>query len=334
MKIKNWLSYSFCSIIMFNSIVVFLMYWSDTYSIAHPKRTEFYTEPNTRISKVDYILENKTLYDSFIFGSSRVTAINPLKITNGKYYNMSYSEGIPHEHLLNIRLFLKNGVKIKNLLIGLDEFSYQVSFKKHQQQGLTKLHYLATETNKLIYFKENFMRMPLGEDRRHFEKMLTQSKIFFELDVSNQKNYYLKKSNKNKRYYHTKKHLTNEVFNKPTLYNGNVINDTIDDIQEIKNICLKNNINCKFFINPVHKTTYRYVDKELLKEFKKKLQYITGYYDFTLPSIISKSNYYWIETSHYRDIVGDMIIDYIYNKNTDSLLSPLQKKHDIFMPFL
>lgn len=321
MKTKNWLIYSFSMILTLNSIIICLMYWSDTYSISHPKRIQFYTEPNTRVLKVEYILENKSIYDSFIFGSSRVTAINPLRITDGKYYNMTYSEGIPHEHLLNIRLFLKSGVYIKNLLIGLDEFSYQVSFRQHQQQGLTKLHYLATDTNQYLYFKENFIRLPLGEDRSHIKKKILQSQEFVKLDISNQKNYYL--NYMDKKDYNTQEHIENKVFNKPTLYSGDELRDTINDIQEIKNICLKNSINCNFFINPIHKTTYKYVDKQLLNEFKSELSKITNFYDFTLPSIVSDNNYYWHETSHYRNIVGDMIIDNIYNKNINDLVSKI-----------
>ena len=51
-------------------------------------------------------MNNKKKYDSFIFGSSRVGKINPLKIENGKYYNMTYSEGLPREHYQNIKFLI------------------------------------------------------------------------------------------------------------------------------------------------------------------------------------------------------------------------------------
>lgn len=317
MNYKKWLRGSILLIISFMVIVVSLMYWSDTYSVAHTNRIMFYTEPNTKVLKVDYILKNIKKYDSFIFGSSRVGAINPTKIKNGNYYNMTYSEGIPHEHLLNIKLFIKSGIKIKNLLIGIDDFSYKVSFEKHQQQGLTKSHYLATDTNKLIYLKDNFMRFPLGEDRSHIKKKLLKSKGMFMTDVSKQTENLLKKEVDPKDY-NISTHLNDPIFNKPTQYIGNLIDTTIEDIKKINEICISNNINCKFFINPIHKTTYDYLDKKQFERFKNKLSQVVEYYDFSYVENISENNYYWHETSHFRGIVGDMIIDRLFNEQNVS----------------
>jgi hypothetical protein len=302
------------------------MLWSDTYSNIHTKRIKFFTEPNNNIKKVTYILENKNLYNSFIFGSSRVGFINPLLIKNGKYYNMTYPEGIPHEHLINIKLFINSGIKIKNLLIGLDEFSYQVSFKKHQNQGLTKAHYLATKTNFLIYCRELYLRFPLSEDRHHIRKKIFGGRTFTS-DITKQ---YLHFKNIEKTFsrsmFTTKKHLENKIFQKPTLYNGDTLKETLQDIKEIKDICNKEKINCIFFINPIHQKTYEYTNKKLLNQFRKELSKITPYYDFSYPSFISKDNSYWIETSLYLINVGDMMIDTIYNnKKTDGFGKYIKK---------
>lgn len=313
MNIKQWITYSFL-LTTFIIIAIFsLMKWSDTYSNTHYNRTKFYSEPNKNVLKVHYILTNKEKYDSFIFGSSRVGSINPLKIQNGKYYNMTYSEGLPKEHLLNIKLFLKEGVHIKNLLIGLDEFSYQVSFAKHQHQGLTKAYYKATNTPLSIYYRQLYLRFPLGEDRHHIKKEILHFPIYFTIDISKQKENY---ENAMKAFDKTKllsnKHLNDEIFDKPTYYNGNALEHTLQDIKQIKQLCVKNDINCTFFINPIHQKTYEFTNKELLKIFKQKLQSITDYYDFTGPSYITTHNQYWHETSHYTLEVGDMIIDTIY----------------------
>ena len=290
------------------------MQWSDTYSNIHYNRTKFYSEPNKNVLKVDYILRNKNKYDSFIFGSSRVGSINPLNINNGKYYNMTYSEGLPKEHLLNIKLFLKQGVKIKNLLIGLDEFSYQVSFEKHQHQGLTKAYYKATNTPIFLYYRELYLRFPLGEDRHHIQKKIVHSKRYFSMDISKQhENYINAMKDFNKSKFMSNQHLHDKIFNKPTYYNGNTLTQTLHDIKEIKNTCINYDINCTFFINPIHQKTFEFTNKELLKKFKQKLQYITGYYDFSNPSYISQNNQYWHESSHYTLEVGNMIINTVYH---------------------
>jgi RNase H-fold protein (predicted Holliday junction resolvase) len=108
--------------------------------------------------------------------------------------------------------------------------------------------------------------------------------------------------------------LENKIFQKPTLYNGDTLKETLQDIKEIKDICDKEKINCIFFINPIHQKTYEYTNKKLLKEFKLKLSKITDYYDFSIQNKISKDNSYWIETSHYTIEIGNIIINKIYNK--------------------
>ena len=81
----------------------------------------------------------------------------------------------------------------------------------------------------------------------------------------------------------------------------------------IKNICNKNSINCIFFINPIHNTTYQFTNHKLLYSFREQLSKITDYYDFSHPNYISMKNQFWQETSHYHLNVGDLIIDKIYN---------------------
>jgi len=314
MKTTHWIFGAVFLAFMFITTNFLLMFWSDTYSNTHYNRTHFYTEPNKNVLKVHYILQHKDLYDSFIFGSSRVGNINPLKIHDSKYYNMTYSEGIPEEHFLNIKLFLHEGIKIKNLLIGLDEFSYQVPFAKHQHQGLTKAYYKATNTSKFIYYRELYLRFPLGEDRHHMMKRMLQKPTILTMDISQQVNNYKKvQEDFNINDYSTEKHLKDPRFLKPTYYNGNCLKQTLKSIQQIKQLCTKNDINCKFFINPIHNKTYEYTNKKLLLKFKEELAKITDYYDFSTQTYISKNNKYWLDTSHYRLDIGDLIIKTIYN---------------------
>jgi hypothetical protein len=313
MAIKQWLNYAFLLVLLILATVFSLLKWSDTYSNTHPLRTHFLTEPNKNVLKVDYILRNREFYDSFIFGSSRVGSINPLHIKNGKYYNMTYSEGLPKEHLLNIKLFLEKGIQIKNLLIGLDDFSYKVSFKKHQHQGLTKADYRATHTPYYSYLRELYLRFPLGEDRHHIIKKFKAEKGWY-LDVSKQYESYKKvQESFDRKIYETKEHLTSPKFLEPTLYSGDYMQETLQAIKEIVQICKKDNIQCTFFINPIHHTTYKYTDLAQLNKFKEELAKITPYYDFTLPGKITNDNSYWIETSHYTLEVGDMILKRIFD---------------------
>ena len=96
-------------------------------------------EPNLHLIKVKHVISNPTRYNSFLFGSSRAGKIDTRKmIDNNKWYNLYYSEGVPLEHLEDIRMILKNKVIIKNIIIGLDDISYLIDPALHQKQYLRK----------------------------------------------------------------------------------------------------------------------------------------------------------------------------------------------------
>jgi hypothetical protein len=103
-------------------------------------------------------------------------------------------------------------------------------------------------------------------------------------------------------------HINNKKFKKPFYYRGDRIVDTINEIEEIKNICASNNIKLVLFINPIHKTTYLDSDPLQLDAFKRELVKVRDYYDFSGLNSITIDNYCYYETSHYRYFVADMIL--------------------------
>lgn len=105
------------------------------------------------------------------------------------------------------------------------------------------------------------------------------------------------------------------MFERPTIlgnYENNRIDEVIREIQEIKKLCDDNNIELTVIFNPLHITTYENQNKEKLSEFKSRLAEIIDYWDFNNINEVTTNNYYWYETSHYREIVGAMILKTIY----------------------
>lgn len=299
-----------------------LLVWTDTYSVLHPKNTYFFDEPNRNFLKVEYILAHPKQYDGFIFGSSRVAAILPQNLKGAHFYNMTYSEGIPHEHLLNLRLFLKHGVPIKKVLLGIDEFSYQVSFEQHQQRWLTRAHPLAANSSWSDFYRFYFFRLPTKHDKSQFKKKITPSMQPMKMDIEDQDYFY-------------KIFLTNlpnvnandPKYRIPTHYSGNTLDSTLKDIQDIVTLCKENNISLTVFMNPIHHTTYNDTNKVLLQQFKYSLQSITPYYDFSGPNEITNNNLNFLDTSHYTTEIGDYMIKTMLMNNTPSSnpnLNPIQ----------
>ncbi len=103
-------------------------------------------------------------------------------------------------------------------------------------------------------------------------------------------------------------------FLKPFHFEGENITNTLVTMKEIVDLAKKNRIGLVIFINPVHKTTYLDTDLRQFALFKKELAAITDYYDFSGLNSITTNNYYYYETSHYRPLVGDMMLKVMFGK--------------------
>jgi hypothetical protein len=317
MNTKIWIIFSFILIALLLAINTVVMAWSDTYSVAHPNRQLYYSEPNRNFLKMEFIRTHPKMYDSFIFGSSKVGSINPRVLDDGHFYNMTYSAGIPREHLLNLKLMIHSGVKIKNLLIGLEDISYQESFVKRQFQGITKAHPMATGESWFEFYFFYFFRFPSDLDRKNVKAVWSNKKEAYPMDVVNQDKFYKDLEAFSQAITIDEKlHINDPKFLVPAKFKGNELKATLEDIQQIVDVCNKYEIKVKFFINPIHITTYNATDKALLKEFKTSLATITDYYDFSGPSSITRDNRYWSDTTHFDTRVGNYIIESLYGYGT------------------
>lgn len=306
----------------YTNLIIFLIiiccvclynYKLDPYGMWKEDYSNQVLEPNKNYIKTKYILNNPDKYDSFIFGSSRVGAIEAELIPNGNYYNMTYSQGLPAEWLDNVETFLENGVRIKNVIIALDDFSFTVDPSSHYKEPLripySKLnnpfkffkYYLLRDPNDL-YNRETIKgdkinhrdgaNMDLYGTGRGFNTFSDEIKYLSEI---------------------TDEELKADRYNNPTVYfDLNRISKTIEEIQSLKDLCIDNNINLTVIFNPIHHTTYEAIDKDILKDALTELAKVTDFWNFTSPNSISSNNYYWLETSHYRLIVGRMILERVF----------------------
>lgn len=113
------------------------------------------------------------------------------------------------------------------------------------------------------------------------------------------------------------KHINDKKFMISNHYTGNRIKETITTIREIVDLSKKYNFNLTIFINPIHKTTYLGTSFNNFQTFKNELAKLTNYYDFSGLNSITTNNYYYYETSHYRDVVGELIKKRLFDSNYD-----------------
>lgn len=276
----------------------------DPYNVFHYNCIRFNgVEPNQNFIKTRYIIDNPERFDSFLFGSSRVGMMDVSRIRSGHFYNMAYSEGLPAEHLRNLRLFLKHGVRISNVWIGVDNISCFVDPAKHQ--GV-------------------LMRREYPEDERLWKFYLPYvncSMAFHSLDTimaadrsdgEKEEDFYLTGNSWLSQEINRREKANRPAWDKH--YKAR-FSECLQELRQIMQLCQEHGIRLTFFTNPLYENTYEKCLAEGYGEFLKALAKVTPYHDFSgIPMTTNRDCY--IESSHYRFKVGDFMIEAL--ENTDA----------------
>lgn len=284
----------------------------DPYNVFHPsKLVNNGVEPNKNYIKMKNVLDHPDKFDSFLFGSSRVGFLDVERMNDGTYYDMMYSEGLPAEHLDNLRTMINHGVIPKNVIIGVDDITYFVDPSLHENILYRKpfpwdgsvldkagfyIKYLdIVTTAKSIKTMEEHDAWDTGYGERLLTKGTENLDIESQFDATGAKPYWAD-------YYMPR------------------TEQALADIQAIIDLCKENNIHLTFFTNPLHGLTYTKDIENGYLTFLSDLAEITDYYNFSGYNnyTMDSSNYY--ETSHYTRELGDKVIDAIfYDKVEDDL---------------
>lgn len=298
----------FCAIIVVN-------YYFDFYAVFNQNK-EHYVSINDRYAKVAYILNNKRMYDTFIFGSSRVQKMDSL-ILSTKAYNMGVVAGLPEDCLRDLRILLNNAIKMKNIYLGIDNFSYRNDYQ-YEIQGINRIPYIENYNDRMRYLLEVAFKVPDFEGLK--ERVLYDNNKLGKNYLTTSGKYSVPESVERNINNSIEKYVYDEKFKKPYFNENNEhIDSTISIIKEIKQICDDNNINLVVFFNPVHITSYLKDDIEISNRFKKELANITDFYDFNYINFITVNNYFWYETSHPRYFVCDWQLKVITNQYDEKI---------------
>ncbi|MGP1992290.1 hypothetical protein D9V96_010410 [Zobellia laminariae] len=305
----------FLMIIAYNLVV-------DPYGVIIGNMEKQVDEPNQHYLKTKHLLQNPEKYDSYFLGSSRVGKIDTRNIDdNNHWYNLSYSEAVPNESLQDLNILLNNGVKIKNIIMGLDDISYQVSPNRHLSESMRKPY-----ANCSLY---SYLVLRPSSVERLRNKFNDKKEVFYDIYnsglpiVLNHDDWINS---------HKELHINSRKFSIPTYfpYYSNRINETIIEIEEIIKICDKNKISLTLFINPMHISTYLNLDIDEYLEFLNLLVKLKPFYDFSGVNKITSNNYNYYETSHFRPHIGEMMkSDILNNGNKISTFITVENFNDM-----
>jgi hypothetical protein len=285
----------------------------DPYSVLRKDFKHMIICPNERIVKTDHILKNPGKYDSLIFGSSRVSQV-PVDVINRatgwRCYNMSFASGVVVECRDTMKLLIRRGVSIKNVIVGLDYFSFQSLPPANQVRtmmypdslwGAVKMYY-------------TFLTLEPDTSILH-EVRFDGTNAFY--DITEGGGYDLIRKERDIRL-HPEKHPAR--FAQPIMVVcTRRLPETMDEIRDIIELCAKNNITLKFFFNPGHASSYLCDDMEFMNSVRKQLAAITDYWDFTRPGPVTMDNFNYSDIIHYRKNVGKMVMERMFKPDRAGL---------------
>ena len=268
-------------------------------------------EPNKSYVKMMNILKNPDKFDSFLFGSSRAGFFDVSKMDDGNYYCMAYSEGIPAEHLQNLKDLVKRGIKIKNVTMGVDDISYFVDPAFHKDQLYRKqFPWSGTNTDKADFYLSYLDLITLSQSIEVIMKHKNTDPHYGErLLATGTENLSIATD-----FHYEKTDATWSDYYYPR-------EESLDEIREIVDFCRENDINLRIFTNPLNGYTYAKDIANGYIKYLKELAKVTPYWNFSGFNNVTldMTNYY--ETSHFSPEVADEIIERIYhNKGDEELL--------------
>ena len=281
----------------------------DPYSVLRKSYKSMFICPNERFVKTDYILRNPRKYDSYLFGSSRVSQI-PVeligKATGEKVYNMTYISGVLSDHLYVLKLFLKNRVTVRNVIIGLDYYSFK---ELPPESHIRTIRYPDTLWDTAHFY---YTYLSLEPDSGMLKEIRFDGvEALYQLHTTG--GYiFLKKEELMKR--DPAKHAARFAGPVPVVCLRR-IDDAFKELLEIMDLCRKNNISLRLFINPVYVKLYLCDDIDFLNQVRTRLSQVTDYWDFSSPGPITEDCMNYNDMIHYRRNVGAMVVERMYDPN-------------------
>jgi len=306
---KKFLLKVFTYFLIFTTLIAFFCGTIDPFNVMHTDRIrDNGVEPNKNYIKMTYILNNPQKFDSFVFGSSRVGNIHVEKIPGVRCYNMTYSMGLPKEHLDNINTFLSAGIRPKRIYIGVDSLSYTNDPDDHLDNRLW-CPYEHLKKNTITFLKLYFDPAIVSESFSTVIQGHTPSEEYVERFYQ-----YGWDSDYNRESAFS---LDNAY---PNVFPGYRMQETLDEIAEIVKVCKENDIELVIFTNPLSSVTYEASLEQDYLLFLEQLAKVTPYYNFSGYNAVTTDSKYYLDSSHYTAEASDLLIECMCNgKRYDEL---------------
>jgi len=265
-------------------------------------------EGNIGFLKMVHVLESE-IYDSFVFGSSRVRfgidADYLDELTNDHWYKFDYPGGVLREHLHNLRVLVESERDVKSVLLAVDDF---VLYERRNNESDYNYRLYPIGWLEWVQFYQFYLFKWPGKIERAINlgetKLVPTDRIQgerkgidFGLDTSDARELRL-----------LSELPQGMAYGSATPY----MSEVLAELRQIKYLCNQYGIDLQVIITPRHYKTMLSRNWDVLAEFRRKMAEITEFYDFNgvIPQTLDAR--YWRETSHFHPEVGREISRVIF----------------------
>ena len=302
---------------IFCMVIVGYNYFKDEFCVFH-KITQSsvnkkYFWPNERMLKTKYILQNPSKYDSFLFGSSKANKMSLRNVKNGKWFNSCLAMNSLDETLLLLKIYEKNNVKIKNILLQMSDENFReqpVDYYEYFDKNMIYARFPDTLSQKLYFYGWYLLVLPdFSKNKRDIYADECKKNVLIDGSCT---------------FPPSETHIVRPDFKGnfksfPNLEESEPYNDYwLKPLKQIVDFCTEKNINLTVIITPETYDLYKAYDQNEVKKARKQLSKLTSYYDFSGKNTITQNPYCFYDYSHLNEYTSNLIIDRVFNQNPNN----------------
>ncbi|OGU60042.1 MAG: hypothetical protein A2X64_07555 [Ignavibacteria bacterium GWF2_33_9] len=271
---------------------------------------------NERISKLFSVKIND--FDTLFIGSSRVDfALDPeyyYKLTNKKAFNLGIGGSNISESKIILEKIIKSHPNLKTVVLEVDFFGFNKFNKIDSNESINS--FISLNDIFKLFISYDSIQKSINTINYNFKN---PNEYIFD------KNGLRIKSPKHNSYNLAMAEVQGYI-KKNKFYTSSP--ERLRALQEIVDLCKKNNIKLIVIVSPINFAQVHVIN--ILNTFddyikwRNEISQITSFYDFSLGNYVTKEQLkrkmlYYFDSHHYTIIVGNKILDRVFNNLNSSL---------------
>lgn len=326
MSYKKWFLYGSFIIFLSPIAIAFVNYVVDPFGVFW-RDYHAIVQPSERYNKIKFLDKNHSNYNAYMIGSSRigtteVSAIEQYK-PDMKFYNLTLGASTLTQHADVIRYMIERHFPIKFLYLQVDVYDNFVTDHHPKEVLLYRFAPPIGEGKNWEFYRDYLMSFPFADLQRQIKADFKKEAHSVRYDFEQTGRWYFDQKEKalqeNPEAYIKNELSFHKKASKKLHASQRALTSNLHALEEIRELCQKNNIELIVFVAPHNHVMLESIDFDTYQNFLSNLAEITPYWDFSGYNNVTLNNQNYYEHSHYRPHVGEWIAEKIFTPVSSSL---------------